>query len=147
MGLILPVAPSRHHRSDVTYPCSSPNRLANTAQRLLLYATERGCTHPDCTVAANCTEVHHITPYAQQPRTHADELTLRCGPHHRLLASGQWTTRKNHHGETETIPPPHLDHGQPRTNRYHHPEKLLHETGNTNNDNSDDDSDDDSDAP
>ncbi|WP_264035279.1 hypothetical protein, partial [Mycobacterium lacus] len=23
------------------------------------------------------------------------------------------------------IPPPHLDHGQPRTNSYHHPEKLL----------------------
>ncbi|OBJ72207.1 HNH endonuclease signature motif containing protein [Mycobacterium sp. 1274756.6] len=65
------------------------NRLANTAQRLLLYATERGCTHPGCTVGANCTEVHHITPYAQQPRTHADELTLRCGPHHRLLNSGR----------------------------------------------------------
>ncbi|WP_238600947.1 hypothetical protein, partial [Mycobacterium celatum] len=28
-------------------------------------------------------------------------------------------------GDTEWIPPPHLDHGQPRTNRYHHPEKLL----------------------
>ncbi|WP_249026131.1 hypothetical protein, partial [Mycobacterium lacus] len=26
---------------------------------------------------------------------------------------------------TEWIPPPHLDHGQPRTNSYHHPEKLL----------------------
>ncbi|WP_249026291.1 hypothetical protein, partial [Mycobacterium kyorinense] len=21
--------------------------------------------------------------------------------------------------------PPHLDHGHPRTNKYHHPEKLL----------------------
>ncbi|WP_343709027.1 hypothetical protein, partial [Mycobacterium sp.] len=27
--------------------------------------------------------------------------------------------------QTEWIPPPHLDHGQPRTNTYHHPEKLL----------------------
>ncbi|OQZ95717.1 HNH endonuclease, partial [Mycolicibacter arupensis] len=25
-------------------------------------------------------------------------------------------------------PPPHLDHGQPRTNHYHHPEKLLRES-------------------
>ncbi|WP_439098085.1 hypothetical protein, partial [Mycobacterium malmoense] len=33
----------------------------------------------------------------------------------------------------ERIPPPHLDHGQPRTNTYHHPERFLHE------DDSDDD--------
>ncbi|WP_431602698.1 hypothetical protein, partial [Mycobacterium mantenii] len=25
------------------------------------------------------------------------------------------------------IPPPHLDRGQPRTNTFHHPEKLLAE--------------------
>ncbi|WP_438502210.1 hypothetical protein, partial [Mycobacterium arosiense] len=25
------------------------------------------------------------------------------------------------------IPPPHLDRGQPRTNTFHHPEKLLDE--------------------
>jgi|GEM_PF-6262052 len=28
-------------------------------------------------------------------------------------------------GITETLPPAHQDHGQPRTNTYHHPEKLL----------------------
>jgi hypothetical protein len=28
-------------------------------------------------------------------------------------------------GNTEWIPPPHLDHGQPRTNDFHHPEELL----------------------
>ncbi|TXI51898.1 MAG: HNH endonuclease, partial [Mycolicibacter arupensis] len=28
----------------------------------------------------------------------------------------------------QTLPPPHLDHGQPRTNHYHHPEKLLRES-------------------
>ncbi|WP_420716119.1 hypothetical protein, partial [Mycobacterium sp. 94-17] len=26
----------------------------------------------------------------------------------------------------EWIPPPHLERGQPRTNTFHHPEKLLH---------------------
>ncbi|WP_238560161.1 hypothetical protein, partial [Mycobacterium canetti] len=36
-------------------------------------------------------------------------------------------TRKNTHGDTEWLPPPHLDHGQPRTNTFHHPEKLLHD--------------------
>ena len=34
-------------------------------------------------------------------------------------------TRKRHNGDTEWIPPPHLDRGQPRTNTVHHPEKLL----------------------
>ncbi|WP_369830512.1 hypothetical protein, partial [Mycobacterium sp. 1245111.1] len=27
--------------------------------------------------------------------------------------------------QTQWIPPPHLDHGQPRINTYHHPETLL----------------------
>ncbi|WP_253861469.1 hypothetical protein, partial [Mycobacterium asiaticum] len=27
--------------------------------------------------------------------------------------------------DVEWIPPAHLDHGQRRTNRYHHPEKTL----------------------
>ncbi|WP_214508478.1 hypothetical protein, partial [Mycobacterium tuberculosis] len=30
------------------------------------------------------------------------------------------------HGHTEWLPPPHLDHGQPRTNTFHHPERFLH---------------------
>lgn len=28
----------------------------------------------------------------------------------------------------ETLPPAHLDRGQPRTNSYHHPEKLLRDS-------------------
>jgi hypothetical protein len=28
-------------------------------------------------------------------------------------------------GDTEWIPPAHLDHGRPRTNTFFHPEKLL----------------------
>lgn len=51
-------------------------------------------------------------------------LTLGCGGHHPLAERG-WTTRKNAHGDTEWLPPPHLDHGQPRVNTFHHPEKLL----------------------
>ena len=56
--------------------------------------------------------------------TAPDSLALACGPNHKLADHG-WTTRKNAHGDTEWIPPAHLDHGQPRTNTYHHPEKLL----------------------
>jgi len=42
-----------------------------------------------------------------------------------MLQPRGWTTRKRKDGTTEWIPPPHLDRGQPRTNTFHHPEKLL----------------------
>src|SRR5690625_3894396 len=133
MSEVLSLAARSHHYLAI-FDGANPlapyhgKRLANAAQRLLLYATDRGCTHPGCPVPANLTEVHHLTAYARQPRTHADELTLRCGPHHRLL-DGDWVTRRKRNGDVETIPPARLKHGQSRINRYHHPEKLLYETG------------------
>jgi hypothetical protein len=71
-------------------------------------------------------EVHHVIPWSVSNETDIHNLTFACGPHHTLAEQG-WTTRKNHHGDTEWIPPPHLQRGRPRTNTYHHPEKLLRE--------------------
>ena len=137
-------------------------RLASPAQRIVLYAKDRGCSFPGCTVPGYLCEVHHCNPYATNPVTdintsalpaapttnsptdvpgylcevhHRDpyalhpvtdvnELTFACGPNHQLAEQG-WTTRKNAYGQTEWIPPPHLDYGQPRVNTFHHPEKLL----------------------
>jgi hypothetical protein len=99
-------------------------RLASPAQRIVLHAKDRGCTFPGCTVPGYLCEVHHNNPYATNPVTDINHLSFACGPNHKLADQG-WTTRKNAHGDTEWIPPPHLDHGQPRTNSYHHPEKLL----------------------
>jgi hypothetical protein len=112
-------------------------RLASPAQRIVLYAKDRGCTHPGCDVPAYLTEVHHNNPYAQTQETDIDDLTLRCGPDHRLITPGGWTTRKNRRGEIETIPPPHLDYGQPRTNTFQHPENLLRDSGNDDEDTDD----------
>jgi hypothetical protein len=53
-----------------------------------------------------------------------NELALACGIDNRLVEEG-WTTRKNAKGDTEWLPPPHLDHGQPRTTPFHHPERFL----------------------
>ncbi|ORW89621.1 HNH endonuclease signature motif containing protein [Mycolicibacter terrae] len=100
-------------------------RLASPGQRIVLYAKERGCSHPGCPIGGYYCEVHHDTDYAKTGRTDIHGLSLRCGPHHQLITSHGWKTRKTHNGTTETLPPPHLDHGQPRTNHYHHPEKLL----------------------
>ncbi|UXA09246.1 HNH endonuclease [Mycobacterium sp. SMC-2] len=100
-------------------------RLASPGQRIVLYAKDRGCSAPGCTVPGYLSEVHHVTDYAQSRRTDIDDLTFACGPHHRMLKPGGWSTRKNAKHQTEWIPPPHLDKGQPRTNTFHHPEKLL----------------------
>jgi hypothetical protein len=100
-------------------------RLASPAQRIVLYAKDRGCSAPGCTVPGYYSEVHHVTDYAQCRTTDVNDLTFGCGTQHRIVQPGGWSTRKNTKGETEWIPPPHLDRGQPRTNTYWHPEKLL----------------------
>jgi hypothetical protein len=100
-------------------------RLASPGQRIVLYAKDRGCSHPGCDVPGYLCEVHHVTDFAKCRTTEMDDLTLACGSHHALIKPGGWTTRKGADGETEWIPPPHLDRGQPRTNTYWPPEKLL----------------------
>ena len=65
--------------------------------------------------------------YAICRTTDVNDLTFGCGGHHPLAEQG-WTTRTNANGQTEWIPPPHLDRGQPRTNAYWHPERFLRDT-------------------
>ena len=100
-------------------------RLASPGQRIVLYAKDRGCTHPGCDVPGYLSEVHHVTEFAKCRTSNVDDLTFACGQHHPLVKPGGWRTRKLANGTTEWIPPPHLDHGQPRTNTFHHPEDLL----------------------
>ena len=99
-------------------------RLASPGQRIVLYARDRGCSHPGCTVSGYYCEVHHCIPYAKCRTTDVNHLTFGCGDHHPLAEEG-WITRKNKDGDTEWIPPPHLEHGRVRINTFHHPEKLL----------------------
>ncbi len=135
-GTILPMSDvirlSRHARHylaifDKGKPLAlyHTKRLASPGQRIVLYAKDRGCSAPGCTVPGYYSEVHHVTDWTQCRRTDIDNLTFACGPHHRLLTPDGWTTRKNTQHDTEWIPPPRLDRGQPRTNTFHHPEKLL----------------------
>jgi hypothetical protein len=101
-------------------------RLASPAQRIMLYARDRGCTKPGCDAPGYHSQVHHVRGWAATRRTDINDLALACGPDNRLAEKG-WTTRTNSRGDTEWIPPPHLDHGQPRTNTFHHPERFLRE--------------------
>ena len=99
-------------------------RIASADQRIVLHAKERGCTFPGCDVPGYLTEVHHNTDWALGGTTDIDDLTFGCGPHHKLIKRGGWSTRKRPDGTTEWIPPPHLPliGG---TNNFHHPERFL----------------------
>ncbi|MDP7721863.1 HNH endonuclease signature motif containing protein [Mycobacterium sp. TY814] len=99
-------------------------RLANLAQRMMLLAKEGGCTRPGCDTPGYHCQVHHVSGWTNTYLTDIHDLTLACGPDNRLAEKG-WTTRKNAHGHTEWLPPAHHDHGQPRINTFHHPEKLF----------------------
>jgi Domain of unknown function (DUF222) len=101
-------------------------RLASAAQRIVLYAKDRGCTFPGCTAPAYHSQVHHASAdWADGGQTDITDETLACGPDNRRVKPGGWRTRKRKDGRTEWIPPPHLDTGQARTNNYHHPERYL----------------------
>ncbi|GJN96922.1 hypothetical protein NJB1907f44_13010 [Mycobacterium marinum] len=102
-------------------------RLASADQRLVLYAQDRGCTHPGCDVPGYWCEVHHTDEWAAGGPTDVDKLTFACKPDHKLAGNG-WRTTKLPNGRTAWIPPPQLDRGA-RTNDYHHPERLFDDEG------------------
>ena len=99
-------------------------RFANLAQRMMLLAKDGGCTRPGCNAPGYHCEAHHVSGWTNTHVTDIHDLALACGCDNRLVEKG-WNTRKNAKGDTEWLPPAHLDHGQPRVNTFHHPEKLL----------------------
>lgn len=130
MSDVIRLARHAHHYLAIFDKCKAlalyhTKRLASPAQRIVLYAKDRGCSAPGCTVPGFYSEVHHVTGYATCGCTDVNNLTFACGTHHRLLKPGGWDTRKTDEGDTEWIPPPLLERGQPRTNTFHFPERLL----------------------
>ena len=90
------------------------------------HSRDRGCSRPGCTTPGYWCQVHHVDGWAADDGpTDVDKLTLACGPDNRRVETGRWKTRNRNDGRTEWIPPPHLDTGQDRVNRYHHPQELL----------------------
>jgi hypothetical protein len=103
-------------------------RCASADQRIVLHATDRGCTFPGCDKPGYLCEVHHVDEWAAHGRTDIDKLTFACGAHHKLLGKG-WRTRKLANGDTEWLAPECLGLEFPGTvNAYHHPERYLPRT-------------------
>jgi Domain of unknown function (DUF222) len=67
-------------------------RLATPAQRLVLHATDRGCTHPGCDIPGYLCEVNHTTEWAHGGPTDIDNLDLKCAIHNRLHTTNGRTT-------------------------------------------------------
>jgi hypothetical protein len=101
-------------------------RCATGAQKLVLFARDRGCTCPGCDAAGYATQAHHgVADWKNDGQTNVDDMTLACGPDNLMVETTEWTTRRRDDGVFEWIPPPHLDTGQSRINYTHHPERLL----------------------
>ncbi|WP_285028709.1 HNH endonuclease signature motif containing protein [Mycolicibacterium sp. lyk4-40-TYG-92] len=104
-------------------------RTATVAQRFALFARDHGCTKPNCTAPASRSQAHHVdTDWCDGGLTNIGNLALACDCDNVLAYNGGWsTTMKN--GRAHWTPPPLLDVGQPRTNRYHHPTLYPPESG------------------
>jgi hypothetical protein len=114
------------HTEEVLY-LGRAKRCATTAQRLALFARDKGCTRPGCTAPPYQCQVHHAEQdWREGGRTDIDALTLACRHDNAMIEETEWTTRRKD-GRTEWIPPAILDTGQARVNNHHHPRRYLNE--------------------
>jgi len=114
----------RDHK-DVPLYLGRTKRCASPGQRIVLHARDRGCTFPGCTVPGYGSQVHHVTAWKNGGTTDITAEVLACGPHNRLADHDGWQVRIRPDGQVEWIPPPGLDTGQARTNKYHQPQRML----------------------
>jgi hypothetical protein len=96
-------------------------RVATADQRLICYARDRGCTHPNCLEPGYHCEVHHSPDWGRGGRTDADKLYFGCGPHHGRASRGELRTEVMGNGRLGWSD----GTGSPEVNHVHHPEELL----------------------
>ncbi|MFT4087395.1 MAG: DUF222 domain-containing protein [Gordonia sp. (in: high G+C Gram-positive bacteria)] len=104
------------------------SRFASTAQRLALFARDRGCTAPGCTTAFSRTQIHHMPDWQDGGPTDVDHLGGACGKHNRWAGKhrGQWESTVLTDGPNAGRVgwrPAGRD-GPWQVNPIHHPDKL-----------------------
>jgi len=99
-------------------------RVASADQRLICYARDGGCTHPNCMESGHHCEVHHAREWAEGGPTDADNLFFACGAHHSLIGARRRRTsvKRGRLAWSDGTGPPEI-------NRIHHPDELLHPDG------------------
>ena len=96
-------------------------RVASADQRLICYARDRGCTHPDCMEPGLHCEVHHAREWDDGGPTDADNLFFACASHHGLIGQRRRRTqfKRGRLAWSDGTRPLEV-------NRIHHPDELLH---------------------
>ena len=96
-------------------------RVASADQRLICYARDRGCTHPDCMEPGLHCEVHHAREWGDGGPTDADNLFFACASHHGLIGQRRRRTqvKRGRLAWSDGTRPLEI-------NRIHHPDELLH---------------------
>ncbi|WP_024794117.1 HNH endonuclease signature motif containing protein [Tomitella biformata] len=108
-------------------------RLASADQRIVLYAGDRGCTHPGCTRPGYSCQVHHTDEWAENGNTDIELLAFACPEHHGLVGPGEhdWATTiapptSRYPFRTVWHPPACIDpERRGRVNHYLFPEEYL----------------------
>jgi hypothetical protein len=110
MSDVIRLARHAHHLAifdeDKTLALYHAKRLASPAQRIMLYAKDRGCTRPGYDVPGYWSQVHHVEGWATTHRTDIDTLTLACESDHPLVEPGGWhiSTMDSHEPIRSIIP-------------------------------------------
>jgi hypothetical protein len=88
------------HTEEVLY-FGRARRCASTAQRLALFARDKGCTRPGCTRPALDCQAHHAQQdWRDGGLTDTTDMALACQPDNHLIENTDWTTRRRN-GRTE----------------------------------------------
>ncbi|GAB08244.1 hypothetical protein GOARA_006_00030 [Gordonia araii NBRC 100433] len=121
----------QNHSREILY-LGRTKRSATFAQRLALFARDRGCTAPDCDSEFHRSEAHHLPDWAKGGATDIDKLTASDGRHNRAVGerAGQWETIYQRSGPRAGRVAWRLrcrdgELGQPRINQTHHPDDLA----------------------
>ncbi|APA98109.1 HNH endonuclease signature motif containing protein [Nocardia seriolae] len=75
------------HRNGRPVHLGYGKRCASAHQRLVLIATECGCTRPGCNAPATYCQVHHVTEWSKGGPTDIENLTLACNSCHEIGGS------------------------------------------------------------
>ena len=95
-------------------------RFFTKAQRKILIARDKGCSHPGCTRPAYWCDAHHIIPWMDGGETSIENGALLCRAHHIAIHQGLWSIKLTN-GTPWYTPAYKLDPTQtPIRNIYHH---------------------------
>ncbi|MFT3899103.1 MAG: DUF222 domain-containing protein [Gordonia sp. (in: high G+C Gram-positive bacteria)] len=124
----------QNHTSEILYHGRS-KRSATFAQRLAIFARDRGSSAPDDDTPFIFTQAHHLPDWAKGGHTDIDKLTAASGRHNRAVGDlpGQWETTYRRTGRYAGRVQWRLrcrdgTLGRPRINHSHHPEDLAHQS-------------------